>query len=155
MKRAVWPIVCAHMCLSLHVLVGCVFGSPQLASMLFMLCSRWPEYWLPLGLPAPPTCPFSCRSEETRILFNIRKYQVNDIKRNYSMKLVSVLMNKNFRGLQYMLAQNLKQMFKKAYFHRITSEKNQSECLGQYFANVCVTGAEIDLSEVPAISITY
>lgn len=30
------------------------------------------------------------------------------------MKLVSVLMNKNFRGLQYMLAQNLKQMFKKA-----------------------------------------
>lgn len=54
-----------------------------------------------------------------------------------------------------MLAQNLKQMFKKAYFHRITSEKKQSECLRQYFANVCVTGAEIDLSEVPAISITY
>lgn len=64
-------------------------------------------------------------------------------------------MNKNFRGLQYMLAQNLKQMFKNAYFHRITSEKNQSECLRQYFAHGCVTGAEIDLCEVPAISITY
>lgn len=57
LKACVWLIVFMCGCMAPYALVGCVLGClcPQLASMLFMLCSRWLEYWLPRGLPAAPT----------------------------------------------------------------------------------------------------
>lgn len=57
LKACVWLIVFMCECMAPYALVGCVLGClcPQLASMLFMLCSRWLEYWLPRGLPAAPT----------------------------------------------------------------------------------------------------
>lgn len=66
LKACVWLIVFRCVCAAPYALVGCVLGClcPQLASMLFMLCSRWLEYWLPLGSPCSSNTVLPvCRSD--------------------------------------------------------------------------------------------
>lgn len=72
------------MCVCGAICIGSVleYLCPQLASMLFMLCSRWLEYWLPQGLPAAQTLPFPSAVERKKILFFTLERKLQDeIKR--------------------------------------------------------------------------
>lgn len=94
LKACVWLIVfmCVCVCVAPYALVGCVLGSlcPQLASMLFMLCSRWLEYWLPRGLPAAPTLPFlSTARMKCEFCFGIENAQW-DQKKRFHQNLVQI-----------------------------------------------------------------